>query len=88
MKKENFKWKINDEKFNLFWEDHWNQKGILKNSFHRLFALSNLKGVTLEIFVQLWECYDHDCSAFWSQNLRSWELEIVEDLDREIQNVS
>lgn len=68
-------------------KDHWNNRGILKDIFQKLYALTNFTGVSIEIFIHLGDCYDHSGTAFWSRSLRNWEMELVDELDQVISSV-
>ncbi|KAK1390219.1 hypothetical protein POM88_018397 [Heracleum sosnowskyi] len=72
---QNFFWKLNNGNKILFWEDYWYDKGALKCIFPKLYSLSNLKEVEVSIFVDLWDCYEHDSNVFWKRKLRSWEFD-------------
>ena len=40
--------RIGDGDSTRFWEDNWSELGILKNHFPRLFALEDVKGISVK----------------------------------------
>ncbi|XP_072063929.1 uncharacterized protein [Arachis hypogaea] len=69
-----------------FWEDSWLQSGSLKDSFPRLFSVSNQQGSVIGD-CGLWDGLEWVWNFEWSRELFQWELKLFNQLHDRLQVV-
>lgn len=84
----NSMWKIRNGEKALFWEDCWVEKIPLKFKFRKLYQILTLKENSVHDFVQKWTKHPFAGKMFWSRNLRSWELDELQQIDKILKEVS
>lgn len=84
----NFSWLVKNGNSVLFWEDIWLDGILLKDTFKRLYRISNLKEVEVRVFYDLWDCYDHKSNVFWKRSLRSSDEDDLLSMENIIKGIS
>ncbi|XP_052114148.1 uncharacterized protein LOC127745457 [Arachis duranensis] len=77
---------VGDGRSTRFWEDTWLQVGKLKNSFPRLFLISNQKGSVIGDY-GFWDGIEWVWHFQWRRELRVWETETLDQLLHILQSV-
>lgn len=76
-----FSWQVGNGLKIYFWEDRWCGHRAFKFEFPRLYALTNFKFSTIDIFVNTWKSVNRQDPILWRRSLRAWELDMVELLN-------
>ncbi|QHN94447.1 uncharacterized protein DS421_17g601310 [Arachis hypogaea] len=77
---------VGDGRSTRFWEDTWLQVGKLKDSFPRLFLISNKKGSVIGD-CGFWNGLEWVWHFQWRRGLRQWETETLDQMLQVLQSI-
>lgn len=68
-----FKWKVNNGKSVMFWEDRWHEEGIMQIKFARLYRIFNFKLSSISEFLIEWRKGGRSNPGLWLRSISNRE---------------